>query len=248
MGDQDTVGLAAIEKRVHSQNGEDGIIAFLIDALHGCERRYLEIGCGTGKRNNCTLLAKQGWFGLAIDRKVKRLQAFRDFCAIEGLHNVQTLAMPAERKSAVEFARLMPDPDVFSIDIDSIDWHVAKAMTDAGFRPKIAVCEYNAAFGVRPITVAYRYPFERARGLKHFYFGASVAAWRRLWGPLGYRFVTVDSSGINSFFVKRDAADMARVDCVDWLAWADSAGLKVATGNTARARWRAVKDMAFETV
>jgi len=248
MGDQDIVALATIEKRVHSQNGEDGIIAYLVSALYECERRYLEIGCGNGKRNNCTWLAKQGWFGLAIDREAKRLEAFRAFCAIEGLHNVQTLAMPAERKSALTFAALMPDPDVFSIDIDSIDWHVAEAMVVAGFGPKIAICEYNAAFGARPITVTYRYPFERPRGLKHFYFGASVAAWRRLWEPLGYRFVTVDSSGINCFFIKRDAADMAKIDRVDWLGWADSVGLKVATRKPAKARWRVIKNMAFESV
>lgn len=233
---------------MHSQNGEDGILAFLVDALHACERRYLEIGCGTGKRNNCTLLAKQGWFGLAIDRKLKRLEAFRGFCAIEGLHNVQTLAMPAERKSAVEFAALMPDPDVFSIDIDSIDWHVAKAMTDAGFRPKIAVCEYNAALGDRPITVAYRYPFDHPPGLKHFYFGASVAAWRRLWEPLGYRFVTVESAGINCFFIKRGVADIAEIDRIDWLPWTDSIGLTAGTGKSAEERWEKIEHMAFETV
>ncbi len=216
--------------------------------MHDCERRYLEIGCGSGKRNNCTWLAKQGWFGLAIDRKVKRLKAFRDFCAVEGLHNVQILAMPAERKSAIAFAEAMPDPDVFSIDIDSIDWHVAKSMTDVGFRPKIAVCEYNAAFGDRPVTVAYGYPFDRPRGLKHIYFGASVAAWRRLWEPLGYRFVTVESSGINCFFVRADAVDLVAVDRVAWLPWSECAGLTAATGLAAEARWALVKYMALQTV
>lgn len=245
MGDQDTVALADIEKRVYSQNGEDGIIAFLVDALHGCERRYLEIGCGNGKRNNCTLLAKQGWFGLAIDRKVKRLKVFRAMCEIEGLHNVQTIAMPAERKSAVEFAKAMPDPDMFSIDIDSIDWHVAKAMTDAGFRPKIAVCEYNAALLRQPLTVPYAYPFD---GLKNVYFGASVEAWRHLWEPLGYRFVTVDSTGINCFFVKRDAIDKTRLANVAWLEWRDSEGLRAATGKSAEERWALIRDEPFQRV
>lgn len=42
---------------------------------------------------------------------------------------------------------LYNDPDVFSLDIDSTDYYIAKAVMAMGFRPKIFVVEYNSAFG-----------------------------------------------------------------------------------------------------
>jgi hypothetical protein len=64
--------------------------------------------------------------------------------------------------NARQLIKLCPfrDPDVFSLDIDGIDYYVAKAIIDEGYRPKIMIVEYNSAFGrnnqspfpIRPIS------------------------------------------------------------------------------------------------
>ena len=248
MGDKDDPKrrMTDIENRIDSQNGEDGIIAFLVDALDDCDRRYLEIGCGSGKRNNCTQLARQGWFGIAIDRKHKRIGEYRARCKADGIEHIQLVADTLTQDNAPDYAAMMPDPDVFSIDIDSIDWHVAKAMLEAGFRPKIAVCEYNAGFMAHPVTVPYKFPF--TDGPKHIYFGASVEAWKSLWQPYGYRFVTVESTGVNCFFAREGAIDLDCLDGVEWLNWADSAGITSATGMNAKRRWATVSDKPLQYV
>jgi hypothetical protein len=97
------------------------------------------------------------------------------------------------------------DFDLFSLDIDSIDFHILKAALDSGYRPKILVLEYNSAFGpTQAITVPYKPVFNRwTEHPSGIYYGASVIAWRVLLEPLGYKFVSVDSSGTNAFFAHR---------------------------------------------
>ncbi len=95
------------------------------------------------------------------------------------------------------------DPDVFSLDIDGIDFYVAKAIFASGMRPKIFIVEYNSAFGPeKPITVPYQKEFSRFHvhpsGL---YYGVSIAAWRSFFSKLGYEFITTDRSGTNAFFI-----------------------------------------------
>jgi hypothetical protein len=89
------------------------------------------------------------------------------------------------------------------IDIDGIDFHVLESVLSLGYRPKIIVVEYNSAFGPeQAITVPNEPRFERFRAHPTgLYYGASVAAWRSLLESHEYRFVTVESSGTNAFFV-----------------------------------------------
>lgn len=228
--------IQSVERRVHSQNGEDGIIEHLVGALIECNKTFYEIGCGTGERNNCTWLAQQGWVGVSVDRKHKRISQFLEMSKREALR-VAVLAVTLTPSIAHRLVEIIDDPDVFSIDIDSIDWHIVRAMTLEGFRPKIAVCEYNATFMAQPVTV----PWPMKGRTKETYFGASTQAWRNLWEPLGYRFVTVDSTGTNCFFIREDATDMTTIDMVDWLSWRDSEFQRARTQLNARRRWEQVR-------
>jgi len=94
---------------------------------------------------------------------------------------------------------------LFSLDIDSIDYHILKAAMNLGYRPKILIVEYNSAFGpTQSVTVPYKPVFNRWK--EHpagIYYGASVMALRVLLEPLGYKFVSVDSSGTNVIFANK---------------------------------------------
>jgi hypothetical protein len=117
------------------------------------------------------------------------------------------------RESGAEIERLAlyPNPDVFSLDIDSFDYFVASALLDRGFRPKVFIVEYNSAFGPeRSVTIPYQEPFNRHRAHPSgYYYGVSVTGLRNLLARHGYRFITVDQNGVNAFFadpVEFDAA------------------------------------------
>jgi hypothetical protein len=90
-------------------------------------------------------------------------------------------------------------PGVFSLDIDSFDWHLLKAMLTQGFAPDIVVHEYNSHFGPE-------WAYTRRCGTDVQYdgkvkFGASLGAYRKLLEQ-NYTFVTVDSTGVNAFWIK----------------------------------------------
>jgi hypothetical protein len=117
-----------------------------------------------------------------------------------------------------------PDPDVFSLDIDGMDYHVAEAILDGGFRPRIFAVEYNSVFGAdRSLTLAYRpdFVFGQAHPTQ-LYYGVSIAAWRRFFERRGYRFVTVDRNGVNAFFADPAFFPRGFLDGVRGLPWAEN--------------------------
>ena len=58
--------LAAAERKVHSQNGEDGVIAALFAALGTTNRHFVEFGVEDGTECNCAKLLDEGWTGLMM--------------------------------------------------------------------------------------------------------------------------------------------------------------------------------------
>lgn len=247
MGDQADIRqkLSDIEKTIDSQNGEDGIIEYLVGALHHCNKTFLEFGCGNGKKNNCTQLARHGWFGIAIDQKQARIDRYRK--SLEAWDSDVVLECARlDPAVACHWARYMPDPDVFSIDLDSIDYHIVKATLEAGFTPSIAVVEYNSGFMMEPATVPPS--FNKPGGLKNIYFGAGLAAWQELFNAYAYEFVTVESSGVNAFFVNPAAIDRTMIEHVDWLKWADSPALTEVTGLEAYERWEKIRGESLDYV
>jgi hypothetical protein len=206
----DVKALKDIEFSEYSQNGEDGIIAHLVERLHTCTKQFVEIGSGSGKENNTTRLVKNDWSGVVFDRKLRRIDVYKR----RGFEKVQAYCESVSTKNILDLSKRFPsEVDVFSIDIDSYDIHVAAKLLSDGFRPKIIVAEYNASFGEEPVAVPYGIEL-----LKDLYFGAGVMAWVNLALSYGYEFVTVESSGTNSFFLKKT--------CGSWefegLAWTDS--------------------------
>jgi hypothetical protein len=94
--------------------------------------------------------------------------------------------------------------DFLSLDIDSIDYHVLKALLAAGHRPRAMVTEYNASYGpVLPVITMY--PIEPGT-LWGDYYGASLAAFYYLLKEYNYRLVYCESQGVNAFWVRDDIA------------------------------------------
>lgn len=194
-----------------SQNGEDGIAEFLINQLRESNRYFVEIGASDGTENNTSWFAvARRWQGVMVEGDAAKA-AYGAFI-MGGLNiGVRVLNRFVDLDSldalCGEFGEM--EPDFFSLDIDGIDYHVAEGLLARGFRPRIAVVEYNSCFGhERAVTIPYAPRFDyRAAHSSQLYYGASVAAWRKLWEGAGYRFVTVDGNGVNAFFVRSDCVD-----------------------------------------
>ena len=207
-----------------SQNGEDGIIDHLLGQLRVRDRYFIEVGAADGLENNSAYLAYvKKWPGLMIDGDTAKSRRARELLQPLnwGVKYVNAFVTP-QTVGEIMAAAHTGEPDFFSLDIDSNDFHVVSAFLDAGLRPKIACVEYNSAFGPeRSLTIPY------TPGLDYLtfhpsqlYYGASVAAWRSLFGRNGYRFVTVESNGVNAFFVDPEA--VALPDDLDPVAFAEN--------------------------
>lgn len=204
----DSVSPQSWEFGAFSQHGEDGILDYLIRNLKNSDKYFLEIAAGDGLENCTAYLAlNTKWSGVMVEgdhflaEHCRRVYQNR-------IWNVLVRECYVNLENIAGILAVLPkkDFDLFSLDIDSIDFHILRATIELGYRPKIIVVEYNSALGPEhAVTVPYKPVFNRwTEHLSGVYYGASVVAWRVLLEPFGYKFVSVDSSGTNAFFAKED--------------------------------------------
>jgi hypothetical protein len=189
-----------------SQNGEDGIIDYLLQHVRNRNRYFIEIGVEDGLECNTAWLAIARKFsGLMIEGNAQKC---RKAAALYYQVNLGVECLPSfvtkQNISGLLQAALHHDPDLFSLDIDGNDYYVAESIMNAGFRPKIFVVEYNSVFGPdRPVTIQYRDDFDFVSAHPtQLYYGVSIEGWKRFFAQHGYTFVTVDSNGVNAFFIE----------------------------------------------
>jgi hypothetical protein len=181
------------EKQVFSQHGEDGILEFLSSFILDKNKNFLEIGWGRGKVNCCrNLLENLNFSGTGVDAKTpiifhNNLKTVTQLISLDDVNFLISL----EGK----------EPTVFSLDIDSFDWHLLKSMLVKGFLPKIICHEYNSILG--PDKSISRKCGKGINYDKITLFGASLPAYRKILEK-NYNFVTVNASGVNAFWIRRD--------------------------------------------
>lgn len=209
-----------------SQNGEDGILDVLRKNLLSSNRYFIEIGAADGIENNTGwLLVAEKYNGLLIDGSAHLVERARrtvvGYSIGAECHN---MFVTRESISDIKAMALHHDPDVFSLDIDGNDYHIAQAILDGGFRPKIFVVEYNSVYGPeRSMTIEYQPSFVFTKvHPTHLYYGVSISGWRKFFENNGYRFVTVDRNGVNGFFVDPKFYDESFLDGVQGLTFAEN--------------------------
>jgi hypothetical protein len=194
-----------LEKKVTSQNGEDGILEFLLSQLKVPNGTFIEIGCSDGTENNSRHLMRLGMSGTGVDISWTKLLKHKSLLGklTEG-SRLDLKCMRVTLRNCLEILTWQGlRPDVFSLDIDSYDYFIADALLKSGFSPSIVCLETNTFLGEDPVTVDYienfsRYQLQPDYGL---YFGASPNAWRNLWQKYGYKSLGLDSTGTNIFLV-----------------------------------------------
>ena len=179
------------ERKVFSQNGEDGVIEEIFARIARKGRFYVEFGVGPDAREcNTRLLKTQGWDGRWFDPRAASDEVIQETITVENVNDV------FERHGIPRYF------DLLSIDINGNDFWVWKAIDGFYFRPRVVVIEYNAALGPnRFCTIPYDPDFQWDR--RSDYFGASLSALESLGRSKGYGLLYCESSGCNAFFVER---------------------------------------------
>ena len=175
------------ERKIHSQNGEDGIIDAIFKKIGTTNTYCVEFGIHP-REGNSIYLRQQGWECLWMDGNGDGSSIKKEFITAENIN-----ALFGNYSVPKEF-------DLLSIDIDSNDYWVWQAIRD--FTPRVVVIEYNASIPPsQSKTVAYD-PELHWDGSS--YFGASLLALKKLGESKGYTLITCDEKGINAFFVRNE--------------------------------------------
>jgi hypothetical protein len=194
--------LTRFERRVFSQNGEDGVVAEVLRRVGVAERWFVEFGAGTGHEGVCVALADVlGWSGLFLEGgETLARELHRKYRAIDRVRTAHAFITAENVEELFAAAQVPAEPDVVSIDVDGNDWWIWRALT--AHRPRLVVIEYNgnldpAALLVKPYDPTAEWDLSA-------WFGASLGAYEWLAATKGYTLVHTDLRGVNAFFLRDD--------------------------------------------
>jgi hypothetical protein len=189
-----------------SQNGEDGMIQWLLARVPIGEPLFVEFGVGDYRESNTRfLLQHDNWRGVTLDLGTAHVQTIAT-TDLAWKFAIEARSAYITRDNINELlADVDPDLGLLSIDIDGNDYWILEATR---LRPRILIVEYNSVLGwSRPVSVPYDPAFDRSKA--HYtwiYSGASLAAFCHWADRTGYRLVGSNAVGNNAFFVRDDVA------------------------------------------
>lgn len=196
-----------LDYKIFSQNGEDGIIDYLLYELKIESPKFVEIGIGDYTECNTRFIFETcNSKGLIVDciknlkKKILNNIIFwkGDLIILEQFIDHKNI------NSLLIENKFDKDLDLFSLDIDGVDYWILKELKNKF--AKIAVIEFNPNFGPDlEITVPNIKNFNRTKyHYSNLCFGASLKAIINLMSSKGFIFVGVNKNCINAFFVNED--------------------------------------------
>lgn len=198
---QDPKNLKNFEKKVFSQNGEDGIIEEIFLRIGTINRYFVEFGVEDARECNCRyLLENRGWSGLWIDGSKENIDEARNRYKNHPVQLIDRFITKENINSLFKEANVPKEFDLLSIDIDGNDYWIWQELTE--YSPRAVIIEYNAS--IKP-EKHWVYPYDAHHifdGSRHY--GASLSALVELGKTLGYSLVGCDSQGVNAFFIRND--------------------------------------------
>ena len=184
------IDLSQHERKVFSQNGEDGVIKKIFEVIKTTNKYYVEFGVENANECNTRNLRENcGWSGLLMDGgyENKEIGLYQEFITAENINELfQKYKVPQEF-------------DLLSIDIDYNDFYVWKSL-DEIYQPRVVIIEYNASHLPTEDKVV-KYDANAVWDTTN-YFGASIRALYNLGKLKGYSLIYANNQGVNLFFVK----------------------------------------------
>jgi len=194
------------EIKIFSQNGEDGIIDFIVQKLNLKKPSFIEIGVGDYSEANTRLLYEMYYGnGLIIDvNKNLKKKVAQNVNLWKGNLNIIEAKVSSKNINSLLNTEVSFPIDFFSIDIDSIDYWVINELKNK--ISKVFILEYNPIFGSKlEISVPNDQNFLRK---KYYYssvfFGASLMAYVKLMDQKGYYLLGVNRLRNNAFFINKN--------------------------------------------
>ena len=189
------IDLNLFEKKVFSQNGEDGITMKLVELLYDGDNNnkfYVEFGVENGMECNTRILREQyKWKGLQMDGSNENddIQLRKEFI---------------QKENVVELFKKYNVPhniNVLSVDIDFNDFYCLKEIL-ANYQCDIIICEYNATHSATEDKIIIYDKNGMWDGSN--YFGVSLYSLDKLAKKYNYSLIYCNANGVNSFLIHND--------------------------------------------
>jgi hypothetical protein len=183
-----TVDISEYAQSVHSQFGEDGIIAEVFRRLEIHEGYFVEFGAWDGKHlSNTHNLAQNGWSGLFIEANSEKFKDLQRNLSSPKVHAVNRLVTVDGKNTLDSILAEVGAPkeiDLLSIDIDSDD--LAIFMSLRSTRAKCVVIEFNST-----IPFDTEYINERGRNI-----GNSALSITRFARTINYSLIAITETNL----------------------------------------------------
>mgnify|MGYP006140453707 CR=1 FL=1 len=196
------------EVKVYSQFGEDGILDYLCEKLKIRIPIFFEIGVGDFSECNCRLLCElRNAEGFIVDSNMSLYNNLKKK-DIFWKTTIEVYEKLIDKNNIVpivnNFFKKYKNPDIFSLDIDGIDYFILQKIPLKKF--KIVILEYNAIFGsTKSVTIPYDEKFSREKyHFSHLCFGVSLKAYIEFMNENGFTLIGCTKARNNAFFIKND--------------------------------------------
>ena len=197
------------EEKIFSQNGEDGIIDYLLETLNIQDPKFIEIGVEDYIESNTRLLYHiRNSIGLIIDNNIDEDQLSNNLDLWKGrIKVIKELISPNNINEIINDNSFDKNLDLFSIDIDGLDYWVIKELP-ANFS-KICIAEYNPLFGSElEITVPNINNFDRTKyHYSNLCWGMSLKALIAVMNEKNFVFLGTNNLKNNAFFINEELKD-----------------------------------------
>jgi len=210
--------LNELDFKVFSQSGEDGIIDYLLYSLNIKVPKFVEIGVGDYQEANTRFLFERtNAKGLIIDC-IKQLnqKVSKNITLWKGdLTVIEKIITESNINNILEKNRFNSNLDLFSLDIDGIDYWIIKSLPSN--ISKVFIAEYNSTFGADlEITVPNISNFSRTNyHHSNLCFGMSLKALIKLMKSKNFVFVGTSLSRINAFFISKEEIEKINLELPD---------------------------------
>ncbi len=194
-----------------SQTDEDGILHYIFSLIGTTNKVCLEVAFASPYGANVTnLIVNNGWLGILVCAKESEVEATERFFAshpdtcfyppkvYQQWVTAENINETVEKGLNDRYIR-GTDIDLFSLDIDGMDYWIWKALE--AVKPRVVLVEYHNVLGEKSVTVPYKPDFNRF-DIHPDYMGASLPAFVKLAKEKGYRLVGCNRYGYNAFFIK----------------------------------------------
>ena len=199
--------LSDVDYKIFSQNGEDGILDYLLYQLKIEKPKYIEIGVGDYTESNTRFIfercSPKGTVVDCLENLEEKIKKNFSLWKSE-LKIVNDFVNPNNIIKIMREADTLNNLDIFSLDIDGIDYWILKELPKDF--SKIAIVEFNPIFGKNlKVSVPNIINFDRKKyHYSNLCFGMSLQAAIEIMNEKNFYFVGTNLLRNNAFFISKN--------------------------------------------